>query len=80
MAATMDFGEALIILRAGGRVARSGWNGVGMCLELQVPDAGSKMTLPYIFIHTATGDLVPWLASQADILGFDWVDVSDAEY
>ena len=78
MPATMDFGEALDILRDGGRVARSGWNGVGMCLELQVPDSGSEMTLPYIFIRTG-GDLVPWLASQADILEFDWVDASDAE-
>jgi len=77
MSTTMDFGEALDILRAGGRVARSGWNGVGI-LELQVPDAGSKMTLPYIFIRLE-GDLVPWLPPQADILGFDWVVVSYAE-
>ena len=79
MSATMDFGEALGILRDGGRVARSGWNGVGMCLELQVPDSHSKMTLSYIYIRTASGDLVPWLASQADVLESDWVDASDAE-
>lgn len=30
------------------------------------------MTLPYIFMSTAQGDLVPWLASQTDILATDW--------
>lgn len=30
----MDFGEALGELKAGGRVARSGWNGKGMWLAL----------------------------------------------
>ena len=33
----MDFGAALIALRGGHRVARSGWNGKGMWLKLQVP-------------------------------------------
>jgi hypothetical protein len=47
-----------------------------MYVELQVPDAHSKMTLPYIFMRTAQGDLVPWLASQTDILARDWVVVS----
>lgn len=68
----MNFGQALQALRAGAAVAREGWNGKGMWLKLQVPDAHSKMTLPYIYMRTATGDLVPWLASQTDILGLDW--------
>jgi hypothetical protein len=67
-----DFGYALRHLRDGHRVSRLGWNGKGMYLELQVPDAGSKMTLPYIFMKTAQGDLVPWLASQTDLLSADW--------
>ena len=70
------FGEALLHLRLGGRVRRSGWNGKGMWLELQVPDRDSKMTLPYIFISTAQQDLVPWLASQTDILALDWLAVA----
>ncbi len=69
---TFDFGSALDELRAGNRVQREGWNGKGMWLELQVPDEHSKMTLPYIFMSTAQGDLVPWLASQTDVLAFDW--------
>ena len=68
----MDFSNALKGIKAGHRVARSGWNGKNMWLELQVPDEGSKMTLPYIYMSTAQGDLVPWLASQTDILATDW--------
>ena len=67
------FGNALDALRAGKHVARDGWNGKGMWLGLQVPDANSKMTLPYIFMSTVGGDLVPWLASQTDMLAADWV-------
>jgi hypothetical protein len=72
MGLLMDFSNALNGLKAGHRVARSGWNGKGMWLELQKPDEHSKMTLPYIYMSTAQGDLVPWLASQTDILADDW--------
>jgi hypothetical protein len=68
----MDFGDAVRVLKAGGRVARAGWNGKGMWLELQRPDAHSKMSLPYIYMKTACGNLVPWLASQTDVLAADW--------
>ncbi len=69
----MNFGEALEELHRGCAVTRQGWNGPGQKLNLQVPDDGSKMTLPYIYITTVDGDLVPWLASQTDILSDDWV-------
>lgn len=68
----MDFGEVLKALRTGRQAAREGWNGKGMWIALQVPDANSKMTLPYIYMRTVQGDLVPWLASQTDILSADW--------
>ena len=78
-----NFGWALEQLKAGRRVMRSGWNGKGMWLVLQVPDEHSKMTLPYIYIeypvgHPAypQGSRVPWLASQTDLLASDW-DYSD---
>lgn len=75
-----DFGEAINRLKAGKRVAREGWNGKGMWLALQVPDAHSKMGLPYIYMRTAGGPLVPWLASQTDVLSEDWheIELSDA--
>lgn len=79
-----DFGAVLSHLKAGGRAARSGWNGKGIFIELQVPDANSKMTSPYIFIDTtglqsdnpdAPKSRVPWLASQTDLLADDWMSV-----
>lgn len=65
-------GEAVKAMHNGDRVTRSGWNGKGMYLELQRPDAHSKMTLPYVYMRTAQGDLVPWLCSQTDLLATDW--------
>lgn len=75
----MDFGTALHALKSGMCVSRSGWNGKGLWLELQVPDAHSKMTLPYIYINypndaaNTPGARVPWLASQTDMLAEDWI-------
>lgn len=80
----MNFGEALHELKAGRKVAREGWNGKGIFIELQRPDFNSKMSSPYIFIDTtglqteneaAPKSRVPWVASQTDILGEDWEDV-----
>jgi len=69
----MNFGEAILHMKEiGARVAREGWNGKNMWLALQVPDENSKMTLPYIYMYTAQADLVPWLASQTDMLAEDW--------
>ena len=68
----MNFGEAIEALKRGDHVAREGWNGKGMWLALQVPDEHSKMTQPYIYIKTVQDDLIPWLASQADMLADDW--------
>ena len=77
----MNFGEAIEALKEGKKVARKGWNGRGIFIELQVPDDYSKMTHPYIFIDTtglmtenkeAPKDRVPWLASQTDMLSNDW--------
>ena len=75
----LNIGQAIQALKAGKKVSRSGWNGKGMWLLLQVPDENSKMTLPYIYIeypegHPAypNGSRVPWLASQTDILAGDW--------
>lgn len=80
----MNFSEALNKLKEGLKIARAGWNGKGMWIELQVPDQGSKMTLPYLFLNYPDtsiglgnpaypqGARVPWLASQTDILAEDW--------
>jgi hypothetical protein len=65
-------GWAVKQLHNGYRLRRAGWNGKNMYLELQVPDKHSKMTLPYVYMFTAQGDLVPWLCSQTDLLATDW--------
>lgn len=70
--ANLPFGHAITVLKAGGKVRRAGWNGKGMWLAIQAPDARSKMSLPYIYMSTVDGELVPWLASQTDVLSEDW--------
>ena len=77
----MDIGQAIQSMRDGIKVARKGWNGRGIFLEMQKPDENSKMTSPYIYIDTtglqtdnnfAPKSLVPWLPSQTDLLANDW--------
>lgn len=67
-----DIGWAVKQMWIGARVRRAGWNGKGMWLALQVPDAHSKMSLPYVYMKTADDRLVPWLCSQTDLLAVDW--------
>ena len=83
----MTFGRALHALKAGCKVARAGWNGKGMFVFL-VPGSTFKVNrppllgiypegtevnyLPHIDMKTADGSVVPWLASQTDILATDW--------
>ena len=83
----MTFGEALDAIKGGARVCRRGWNGKGMFIFL-VPGStfevnrppllgiylpGTIITyLPHIDMRTADGTVVPWLASQTDLLATDW--------
>ena len=83
---TMTFGEALEAMKRGGRLARKGWNGTGMFLYYVPADAYPPKTdaakeafggepVPYsayIAMKTAQGYVVPWLASQTDMLADDW--------
>ena len=76
MGEIINFGEVLNYLKRSPSqhtAFRSGWNGKGQYIALQVPDENSKMNLPYIYISTVNGKLVPWLASQTDLLAEDWV-------
>ena len=69
-------GWAVKQMQDGGRVRRRGWNGKGMWLAI---DKFSKMTVPYVFMLTAQGALVPWLCSQIDLLATDWEVTDRAE-
>lgn len=74
----MNFSRALEIITRRGRVARSGWNGRGMSVFL-VDDAtyagGSVVLQPFLAMRTVPGEIVPWLASQTDLLADDWSEV-----
>jgi hypothetical protein len=72
----MTFSQALELIKNGSRVQRDNWNGKGQYLALQTPDQMSKMKRPYIYIRTVTGDRIPWVASQSDLLEDDWIEIS----
>ena len=87
-----NFGEAIELLKQGKKVARSGWNGKGMFVFL-VPGSvfkvnrapllgiypeGTEITYhAHIDMKTADNQIVPWLASQTDVLAEDWVVLDD---
>ena len=87
----MTFGEALADLKAGLKVARRNWNGKGMFVFL-VPGSTFLVNRPpllgiypegteikyhaHIDMRTADGMIVPWLASQTDLLSDDWENVA----
>ena len=68
----LNFSDALEAVKAGDSIQREGWNGKDLTVKIQVPDSGSKMTLPYLYIEYPDGRRCPWLASQTDILAEDW--------
>lgn len=83
----MNFSQALHDLKAGRLVARAGWNGKGMFLYYVPGSTFNVNRAPllgiftrgtvidyhaHIDMKTATGECVPWVASQTDILADDW--------
>lgn len=87
----MDFSEALQKVKEGYRLARKGWNGKGMFIFL-VPGSTFKVNRPpllgiydegteinyhgHVDMKTVDGTIVPWIASQADLLSDDWEIIS----
>ena len=75
-------GYTVSLLKRKRMVTRLGWNGKGMFLMY---DTGCRMyydyngqqgnLLPHIVIRTVSGDCIPWLCSQADLLADDWQEV-----
>lgn len=70
----MTFGDVLFGLKhqEGAKYQRAGWNGKGMHIAIQTPDANSKMGVPYLYLKSVDGKLVPWAPSQTDVLAEDW--------
>lgn len=90
----MNFSAALEHIKAGAKVWRKGWNGKGMFIFLvngstfevnRAPllgifPAGTVVNYhAHIDMKTADGMVVPWLASQTDILADDWESDYDDE-
>jgi hypothetical protein len=83
----LTFSEALEHIKAGRKVSRAGWNGRGQFIFL-VPGSTFKVNRPpllgiypegteidyhpHIDMRNAQGQIVPWLASQGDLLAEDW--------
>jgi Protein of unknown function (DUF2829) len=83
----MSFGQAIEAVKMGLKVARTNWNGKGMFIFL-VPGSTFKVNRPpllgiypegtevtyqsHIDMKTADDRVVPWLASQSDMLDDDW--------
>ena len=82
----MTFGLAVEALKKGLKVARAGWNGKGMWLFLIQSSndiaklhgygfgesKGESTFQDAIFMRTVDAQLVPWTASQTDVLAEDW--------
>lgn len=82
----LTFGLAIEALKQGKKVARAGWNGKGMFLFYISENMNSQIggwtftngrcdnyeLCPFIAMKTADEKVVPWLASQTDILAEDW--------
>lgn len=86
----MDFGDVIRGLKAGRRYERAGWNGKGMFIFLvngsvfkvnreplaSIMGEGTEIEYhAHIDMKTAQGYVVPWLASQPDMLANDWQEV-----
>ena len=83
----LPFGLAVEAMKKGKKVARVGWNGKGMFVFLvqgstfkvsraplnQFYEEGAEVNYcPHIDMKTADNKIVPWLASQTDVLADDW--------
>lgn len=64
-----DFGWALLMLKEGYSLFRSGWNGKGMEIRLERAEGLSGLFITFL---TADQKIVPWCPSQTDLLAEDW--------
>lgn len=74
------FGDALVILKNGGKVARSGWNGKGLHVRMiyagNAMDHGDNMKDCFGIVD-GRGNIQPgWVASTGDLLAEDWTLVA----
>jgi hypothetical protein len=75
----LTFGMAIEALKKGLKVSRAGWNGKGMWVTrmdsgvCHNPESDDEYTVrEYLAMKTADNQIVPWTASQTDMLSEDW--------
>jgi hypothetical protein len=71
-----NFSHALEMLKQGHKVGRKGWKNDNIWLEVQFPDANSKMTKPYIYM-CKNGDKFPCDLSCESIFADDWFGLAE---
>lgn len=88
----MDFSDALYAARNGQAIARNGWNGRGMYVyfvaggiypsKTKVATEQFGLEVPYrsyLAMKTADDEVVPWVASQTDLLAEDWEIIGETK-
>lgn len=84
---TFDFGYAIAHIKSGCKLSRKNWNGKDMFIFLVggstfevnraplnkfYPEGTMVRYQPHIDMKTVDDTVVPWLASQSDLLASDW--------
>ena len=82
----LNFSQALEAIKTGAKMARAGWNGKEMFvflvngstftvnrppLNVIYPEGTEINYRSHIDMRTADGSIVPWIASQTDLLAED---------
>lgn len=81
----LTFGDALTVIKQGGKVAREGWNGSGMFVY-HVPSNVYKTQTPvakesfgdeirysqYLALYNVNKEVAVWTPSTSDVLQEDW--------
>lgn len=69
----LDFGEALLHLKGGNKVARKGWNGKGMYIEYcKGKDHDFSIIEPFLLIKNVKNSFNTWVPSVSDLMAEDW--------
>ncbi|WP_321814594.1 MULTISPECIES: DUF2829 domain-containing protein [unclassified Paraburkholderia] len=90
VAQALTFGDALVLLKAGKKLARRGWNGQGMFVFLVsgstfrvnrapllgiYPEGTEINYRPHLDLRAADGSIATWAPSGSDALANDWMVV-----
>lgn len=76
-----DFSWALLRLKSGAKVMRSGWNGKGMYIQLhRGMDFEHAIIDPFFVIKNVKNSFNTWVPSISDMLANDWEEIDEYDY